>query len=92
MTLMKEDRRSPQRRPCLVLRVDRSGTMRELGSQLLERIDWVEKTDELTESVLCVNCSKCARTLYSCVAEHEGELSFEPNEIITHGNHGVYLY
>ncbi|XP_035708976.1 rho GTPase-activating protein 26 isoform X2 [Folsomia candida] len=27
--------------------------------------------------------AKCARTLYSCVAEHEGELSFEPNEIIT---------
>jgi hypothetical protein len=46
---IKEDRRSPQRRRCLVLRVDRSGTMRELGFALLERIDWVGKrTDEYT--------------------------------------------
>jgi hypothetical protein len=28
---------------------------------------------------------RTARTLYACVAEHETELSFEPNQIITRG-------
>ena len=26
------------------------------------------------------------RTLYACVGEHESELSFEPNQLITDGN------
>ena len=28
---------------------------------------------------------KKVRTLYACVGEHETELSFEPNQIITNG-------
>ena len=28
---------------------------------------------------------RSVRTLYACVAEHETELSFEPNQIITSG-------
>ncbi len=28
---------------------------------------------------------RTVRTLYACVAEHETELSFEPNQIITSG-------
>jgi len=28
---------------------------------------------------------KTVRTLYACVAEHETELSFEPNQVITSG-------
>ncbi len=27
------------------------------------------------------------RTLYACLAENDGELSFEPNQIITNGKH-----
>ena len=36
------------------------------------------------------------KTLYACVGEHETELSFEPNQIITNGkailNHSVRIY
>ena len=31
---------------------------------------------------------KRVRTLYACVGEHETELSFEPNMIISNGEHG----
>ena len=27
------------------------------------------------------------RTLYACVGEHESELSFEPNQVLTDGNY-----
>ncbi len=27
------------------------------------------------------------RTLYACLAENDGELSFEPNQIITNGEY-----
>ena len=32
------------------------------------------------------------RTLYACVGEHETELSFEPNQIITSGKCLIYLF
>ena len=31
------------------------------------------------------------RTLYACLAENDGELSFEPNQIITNGMEDVKL-
>nr|CAD7268433.1 unnamed protein product [Timema shepardi] len=32
----------------------------------------------------CVSCRR-VRTLYACMGENDGELSFEPNQIITNG-------
>ena len=32
------------------------------------------------------HCRK-VRTLYACVGEHESELSFEPNQVLTDGNY-----
>lgn len=31
------------------------------------------------------------RTLYACMAENDGELSFEPNQIITNGNLRLFI-
>ena len=32
------------------------------------------------------------RTLYACVGEHDTELSFEPNQIITSSKFGVFVW
>ena len=32
------------------------------------------------------------RTLYACVGEHDSELSFEPNQVITDGESAVCLH
>lgn len=36
--------------------------------------------------------SRRVRTLYACLGENDGELSFEPNQIITNGMSGHFLY
>lgn len=33
-----------------------------------------------------LKCFRRVRTLYACLGENDGELSFEPNQIITNGN------
>ena len=47
------------------------------------KIDSVFKKDNFPDSPL-VGTGK-VRTLYACVGEHESELSFEPNQVITNG-------
>lgn len=42
-------------------------------------------------SPLLFSCSR-VRTLYACLAENEGELSFEPNQIIINGESFLHLW
>ncbi len=46
----------------------------------------------ILQSVGVVFFCRKVRTLYSCDAENESELSFEPNQIITNGNIHIVIH
>ncbi|ODN00520.1 Rho GTPase-activating protein 10, partial [Orchesella cincta] len=56
---------------------------RDYGSRIAAVKGFTGAGSGLSGSTGKLEFAKCARTLYSCVGEHDGELSFEPNEIIS---------
>ena len=47
--------------------------------------DWINATSYFSETSGSEEQCRRVRTLYACVGEHESELSFEPNQVITDG-------